>query len=155
MDNKDNEIRALREQREFETLFKNPKYARSSWARKVYERYTRPAMPPIIVLDKDGNETERSQIERQIYAHLVKELQDLGEIRQPSDGEFQEACMAYYARHNAASYTARQAAFGAKPVNESKQTVTENVFENLTDEELELLAAAREKKREQEQKQDE
>ena len=148
MDNKDNETRALREQREFETLFKNPKHARSSWARKVYDRYTRPAMPPIVVRDKDGNETERSQIERQIYDYLCKELQELGEIRQPSDGEFQEACMAHYARHNASSYTARQAAYGAKPVDESKQTITENVFENLTDEELEILAAARENKQE-------
>lgn len=140
------ETKALREQREFETLFKNPKHARSSWARKVYDRYTRPAMPPVVVTDKDGNETERSQIERQIYEFLENELKEAGESRRPSDGEFQEACMAYYARHNAASYTARQAAYGAKPVDESKVQTTENVFEGLSDEELYTLAKMREEK---------
>ena len=45
----------IREQREFETLFKNPKHARSTWAQSVIDRYCKPAIEPIRIYDKEGN----------------------------------------------------------------------------------------------------
>lgn len=136
-------VKQLREQREFETLFKNPKYARSMWAKNVVDRYTKTAFEPISILDKDGNETKESQIERAIWKYLNEELKNAGFDRLPTEGEMMEACQAYYARHNAASYTARRDSMGAKPIDESKQSHTlNNPFEEMTDEELLVMQKA-------------
>lgn len=130
----------LREQREFETLFKNPKHARAMWAQNVFDRYSKPAFEPVIISDKDGNVLPQSQIEHSIWNQLKKELEAEGIERLPTDGEMMEACQAYYARHNAASYTARRDSMGAKPVDESKQQHTmNNSLEEFSDEELLLI----------------
>lgn len=130
----------LREQREFETLFKNPKHAREMWAEKVFERYSRPAMEPCIITDKDGNATPQSQLEHHVWHFLKKELESRGEDRLPTSGEMIEACQDYYSRHNAASYIARRDSIGAKPVDESKQQHTvNNPLEDMTDDELQVM----------------
>ena len=141
----------LREQREFETLFKNPKHARSMWAQTVIDRYAKPALPPIPIYDKDGNLTPTAQIETYVWNHLKKELEEAGSDRLPTEGEMMEACQQYYSRHNAASYTARRDSMGAKPIDETKQQVSvNNPLEDMTDEELlvmqQALEAHREKK---------
>ncbi len=41
----------MREQREFETLFKNPKHARAMWSQSVIDRYAKPALEPIKIYD--------------------------------------------------------------------------------------------------------
>lgn len=133
----------LREQREFETLFKNPKHARSMWARNVFDRYSKPALEPIIVTDKDGNILPQSQVELSIWRQLKEELEREGSNRLPSEGEMIEACQAYYSRHNAASYVARRDSMGAKPVDESKQVHTiNNPLEAYSDEELLVMEKA-------------
>ena len=133
----------LREQREFQTLFKNPKHARTMWAQNVINRYTKTAFEPILVEDKDGNLSPQSQIEDAIWKHLKQELENDGLDRLPTEGEMMEACQAYYARHNAASYTARRDSMGAKPVDESKQShEINNPFSNYTDEELIVMEKA-------------
>lgn len=133
----------IREQREFETLFKNPKHARSMWAQNIFDRYSRPAFEPIEVCDKDGNPSPQYQVELAIWRCLRKELEQQGSSRSPSEGEMMEACQAYYARHNAASYTARRDSVGAKPIDETKNThELNNPFEGMTDEELEIMSQA-------------
>lgn len=137
------EVKALRERREFETLFKNPKHARAMWSEKVVERYCKSAIKPIPIYDKDGNETPQFQLEQVIWANLKKELEDMGEDRLPTEGEMIEACQSYYARHNAAAYVARRDSAGAKPIDETKQAVTvNNPLEGFTDEELEIMQKA-------------
>ncbi len=140
----------LREQREFQTLFKNPKHARSMWAQNVIDRYTKPAFEPILITDKDGNLSPQSQIESAIWNNLKKELEKEGLDRLPTEGEMMEACQAYYARHNATSYTARRDSMGAKPIDESKQShdITTNPYGNYTDEELLVIQKALEEYRE-------
>jgi hypothetical protein len=133
----------LREQREFQTLFKNPKHARSMWAQTVLERYSKPAFEPIIITDKDGNISPESQIEISIWKHLKKELESEGLDRLPTDGEMMEACQAYYARHTSSSYTARRDSMGAKPIDETKQShIVNNPLEELSDEELFVIQKA-------------
>lgn len=133
----------MREQREFETMFKNPKHARAMWAQNVIDRYARPALKPIEIYDKDGNLTPTSQIERAVWAHLKQELETAGSDRLPTEGEMMEACQQYYSRHNAASYTARRDSMGAKPVDETKQNLTmNNPLEDLSDEELLVMQKA-------------
>lgn len=133
----------IREQREFETMFKNPKHARAMWAQNVIDRYARPALEPIIIVDKDGNPSATSQIEVAVWRHLKQELEYMGQDRLPTEGEMMEACQQYYARHNAASYTARRDSMGAKPIDETKQNVSvSNPLEDLTDEELMVMQKA-------------
>ena len=135
--------KTMRERREFENLFANPKNARAMWQKNVAVAYARPVVEPMLIYDKDGNLTEESQIERSIYNRLKAELEAKGEERYPTEGEFMEACQQYYARHNASSYTARRDSMGAKPVDETKQQVTvNNPLEGLTDEELMAMQKA-------------
>lgn len=138
----------MREQREFETLFKNPKHARAMWAQNVIDRYAKPALEPIAIYDKDGNLTPTSQIEQAVWNHLTHELEAAGLDRLPTEGEMMEACQQYYARHNASSYTARRDSMGAKPIDETKQNVSvSNPLENLTDDELFVMQEALESHR--------
>lgn len=133
----------IREQREFETLFKNPKHARAMWSQQVIDRWAKPAMEPIMVYDSKGNLTEDSQIQLAIWDQLKKELEAQGLDRLPTDGEMMEACQAYYSRSNTGTYVARRDSMGAKPVDESKQTISNiNPLENLTDEQLEVMQKA-------------
>lgn len=133
----------LREQREFETLFKNPKHARAMWSQSVIDRYTKPALEPVMIRDKDGNLTPASQVENAVWRHLKDELESQGNDRLPTEGEMMEACQQYYARHNAASYIARRDSMGAKPVDETKQNLSvNNPLEQYTDEELMIMQSA-------------
>lgn len=143
----------LREQREFETLFKNPKHARGMWAQEVINRYAKPALEPVIIVDKDGNPTAQSQLEVAVWNHLKTELEMQGSDRLPTEGEMMEACQQYYARHNAASYVARRDSMGAKPVDETKQQLTmNNPLEDMSDEELLIMQQALEAHRAQQTK---
>lgn len=138
----------MREQREFEQLFKNPKHARAMWSQSVIDRYARPAIEPIKIYDKDGNLTPTSQIEVAVWNHLVDELRERGQVRRPTEGEMMEACQQYYSRHNAASYTARRDSMGAKPIDETKQQVSvNNPLEDMSDEELLVMQKALEEHR--------
>jgi hypothetical protein len=133
----------IREQREFETLFKNPKHARATWAQHVIDRYAKPALRPIPITDKDGNLTPTSQIELAVWNHLKAELEAADQDRLPTEGEMMEACQQYYSRHNASSYVARRDSMGAKPIDETKQSVSvSNPLENLSDEELFVMQEA-------------
>lgn len=133
----------IREQREFETMFKNPKHARAMWSQNVIDRYAKPALEPIKIYDKDGNLTPTSQIELAVWAHLKRELEEMGLDRLPTEGEMMEACQQYYSRHNASSYTARRDSMGAKPIDETKQSVSvNNPLEDLSDEELLVMERA-------------
>lgn len=138
----------IREQREFETLFKNPKHARSMWAQNVIDRYAKPALRPVSITDKDGNLTPASQIELAVWNHLKAELEAAGQDRLPTEGEMMEACQQYYSRHNASSYVARRDSMGAKPIDETKQNVSvNNPLEDLSDEELFVMQRALEEHR--------
>ena len=133
----------LRDQREFETLFKNPRHARGMWSQSVIDRYCKPALRPLQILDKDGNLTPTSQLEMAVWNHLVEEIRATGSDRLPTEGEMMEACQQYYSRHNAASYVARRDSMGAKPIDETKQSVSvNNPLEGLSDEELLVMQRA-------------
>lgn len=138
----------LREQREFESMYKNPKHARSMWAQKVFDRWSAPATPPCIILDKDGNITPQSQIEQHVWNTLLNELKAKGLDRMPTNGEMTEACQDYYSRHNSSAYVARRDSMGAKPVDETKQEhTTTNPLEGMSDEELLVMQRALEEYR--------
>lgn len=135
--------KSLREQREFESLYKNPKYARAAWAEKVYTRWSAEAQPPIQIYDDKGNLSVQSQVENAVWSNLLKEFERLGISRKPTNGEMTEACQDYYSRHNSSVYVARRDSMGAKPIDETKQQVqVDNPLEGMTDEELFVMQKA-------------
>lgn len=132
-----------RETREFESLYRNPKYARAAWAEKVYDRWSAEAQPPIQIYDEKGNLTPQSQVENAVWKNLLDEFKRRGISRKPTNGEMTEACQDYYSRHNSSVYVARRDSMGAKPVDESKQQVqVDNPLEGMSDEELLVMQKA-------------
>lgn len=134
-----------REYKEGKNLFGDPKFARDAWRSVGMAILQSPASSKTESLDKDGCPTVDTQIESYGYASLSRDIATLQkEDREPTELEMILRCQAIHARHNPASATFIRDTVGAKPVDESKQEVTNvNPYEELSDEELEALAAFR------------
>lgn len=144
MENKSN-----RETKEMISVFKDPKTARQAWRSVGQAILARPASIPTPRLGKDGEETADSLLEGYTYTQLAKDIKKLGdpEHTQPTEIEMILACQILKARTDTAAAVFVRDTLGAKPVDESKQDLSiSNPYEQLTDEELELLAKHREKK---------
>lgn len=144
-----------RREREFkETIshFCDPRFSRQAWNSVAWRILNSPVARPATVIDEDGRETEASRMEQYSYDQLCKDLKSLAEsegkpYREPTQLDMILYCQALHARHNTNAATFIRDTSGAKPVDESKQTqTTVNVYESLTDEELELLAKHRDEK---------
>lgn len=136
-----------RELKEAKNLFADPKFARNAFRAIGSAIATRPAHRPVPRTDKEGNETFESLVERYTYENLAKDLKKITGIDDaaPTELEMIMHCQAQMARVNASNFVAWRDTVGAKPVDESKLDATINDFEQLSDEELELLAAHRHK----------
>lgn len=143
MANKDN-----RQLREVMNLLGNPKQAREVWKAIGNAIAARPVTKPLEVLDKDGNETANSQIERYGYRQLSEDLQRLGTAdAEPTMLEMVLMCQMIKARTDTAAATFIRDTLGAKPVDESKiEHSNNNPYESLTDEELAVIQEMRKRK---------
>lgn len=143
-----------RERKEMLTLFANPKTAREAWRNVGAAILQNPAQMRPITVDKNGDPDLNSLIEAYSYNKLKKDIDTLAnENREPTELEMIVMCQAVKARTDTQAATFIRDIMGAKPVDESKidANVSANQYEQLSDEELELLAAHRAKKAEQEQ----
>lgn len=133
--------KSIRERKEMENLFADPKFARQAWKSVGQAVLLQPAVKPISVLDKDGNETLNSQIERYSYNNLSKDLEQLGkEKREPTELEMILHCQIVKARTDTSAAVFVRDTLGAKPVDETKVDASiSNPYENLTDAELAML----------------
>ena len=138
----------IREMKEMQNLFADPKFSRQAWKAVGLSIAMQPATKPAIIVDKDGNETTNSKIEQYSYNKLQQDIQQLGkENREPTELEMILACQMVKARTDTAAATFIRDTLGAKPVDESKvDAQLSNPYEQLTDEELEMLQREREKK---------
>lgn len=138
----------VREMKEMQNLFADPKFSRQAWKAVGLSIAMQPAVKPIVTYDKDGNETLNSQIESYSYNKLQQDIKQLGkENRQPTELEMILHCQMVKARTDTAAATFIRDTLGAKPVDESKvDAQLSNPYEQLTDEELEMLQREREKK---------
>lgn len=134
-----------REYKEGKNLFGDPKFARDAWRSVGMAILQSPASSKTEALDKEGCPTVDTQIESYGYASLARDIATLQkEDREPTELEMILRCQAIHARHNPASATFIRDTVGAKPVDESKAEVTNiNPFAELSDDELEALAAYR------------
>lgn len=136
-----------REQKEMKNLFGDPKTARLAWRSVGAAILQSPCSQRVDVYDKDGAASLDTQVEQYGYASLKRDLSILSKgdaNREPTELEMIFRCQAIHARHNPASATFIRDTVGAKPVDESKAEVTNvNPFAELSDDELEALAAYR------------
>lgn len=133
-----------REFKEMMSVFTDPKTMRAAWRSVGAAILQNPATKPLIVYNKDGDETYGSQIENYTYQKLRQDIKDIcKEDREPTELEMIIGCQVLRARNDTAAAVFVRDTLGAKPVDESKVEQTVNAFEALSDEELELLAAHR------------
>ena len=133
---------------EMKNLFSDPKFSRQAWKSVGIAIAMQPAVKPIQVLDKDGNETFNSQVESYSYNKLAKDIKSLQcEDREPTELEMILHCQMVKARTDTSAAVFIRDTLGAKPIDESKvDAQLSNPYEQLTDEEFEALQAMREKK---------
>ena len=133
---------------EMKNLFSDPKFSRQAWKSVGIAIAMRPAIKPIVTYDKDGNETFNSKVENYSYNKLAKDIKSLqSEEREPTELEMILHCQMVKARTDTSAAVFIRDTLGAKPVDESKvDAQLSNPYEQLTDEELELLQEMRKKK---------
>ena len=139
----------LRELKETMNVFSDPKTQREAWRSLGVKLLNNPATKAPEQLDKDGNPTLASSIEQYTYRQLVKDIKRSEQPdREPTEIEMILACQMVKARFDTQAAIFVRDTLGAKPVDESKMdaTLSANQYEQLTDEELELLAAHRAQK---------
>lgn len=141
----------IREQKELQNLFADPKYARHAWKAVGSAILTNPCKRPIPSYDKDGNETFSSMLERYSYEKLSKDIKALSnEDREPTEIEMIMQCQLVKARTDTSAAVFVRDTLGAKPVDETKvDAQVNNPYETLTDEELEMVVEHRRKLAEQ------
>ena len=136
-----------RENKELQNCIKDPRYARQFWRSVGTAIANRPAVRTPTTLDKDGNETMQSIIENYSYNKLKQDIERMTHDKntEPTEIEMIMQCQMVRARYDTAAATFIRDTMGAKPVDESKVAATvSNPYEDLSDEELELLAKHRE-----------
>ena len=154
-----NENKKDRQAKEMQNLFKDPRYARMAWRNVGLAILSSPAVKPLGGSGKDGADTYDDMVEKYSYNSLAKDVQSLvdaagkpQEPREPTELEMIFRCQAIHARHNPASAQFIRDTVGAKPIDESKVEQTNlNVYETLTDDELEALSAYREERQRKEE----
>ena len=139
----------LRELKETMNVFSDPKTQREAWRSLGVKLLNNPATKAPEQLDKDGNPTLASSIEQYTYRQLVNDIKRSEQPdREPTEIEMILACQMVKARFDTQAAIFVRDTLGAKPVDESKMdaTLSANQYEQLSDEELELLAAHRAQK---------
>lgn len=136
-----------RNKKEMQNLFGDPKFARKAWkavgAAIAASPVTRTIEP---VYDKEGNIALPSLIEDYSYNKLKRDIDSLsnGERREPTELELILQCQMVRARYDTSAAVFIRDTLGAKPVDESKMDATvNNPYEDLSDEELEMIAEHR------------
>lgn len=142
----DSETSLQRKKNEAMNLFSDPKFSRQAWKGVGLAILQHPATAPVPSFDKNGVPTADYQAEKYAYDALTSDIDSIlhdGE-RAPTMLEMIMYTQAIRARTDVAAATFIRDTVGAKPIDESKiLQANVNVYENLTDEELELLAEHR------------
>ena len=131
---------------ETKNLFADPKYQRQAWQSVGRAILQNPASKPVTQSDKDGNETYGSMMERYSFNKLARDIKEIEKKdREPTELEMIMQCQIVKARHDTSAAVFVRDTLGAKPVDESKvQAQVSNPYEEMSDEELEMLAKYRE-----------
>lgn len=131
--------KSYRELLETRNVFADPAYCREAWKSVGTAILLSPAIGCIGDIDtKDG------AIESYTYRKLTEELKSLG--RKPTELEMIFHCQAARARFDTSAAVFVRDTVGAKPIDESKVTVSRSQYEEMSDDELEALLRYRQSK---------
>lgn len=142
-----------RNTKEMKSLFEDPRFSRQAWQSVGRALLDRPAVKPIVTTDKEGFETYSAQVENYTYNSLANDIAKLQNGNsEPTELEMILGCQILRARNDTSAAIFIRDTLGAKPVDESKLDHTiSNQYEQLSDEELEILRLHREKQQQQQQ----
>lgn len=131
--------KSYRELLETRNVFADPSYCREAWKSVGTAILLSPAIGCIGDIDtKDG------AIESYTYRKLTEELKDIG--RKPTELEMIFHCQAARARFDTSAAVFVRDTVGAKPIDESKVTVSRSQYEEMSDDELEALLRYRQQR---------
>ena len=137
-----------RETREYISVYADERYAKKAWKQVIGSSLESAAKPlPTSYDPKTGEPTFQSQLDAMAYNNVKERLRAQGLEREPQQAELIVESHILRARFTDTSFNTILERTAGKVKDEI--TVNKSVFEDLTDEELALLAAHREKETEE------
>lgn len=142
-----------REKREYHSLFADERYAKKAWKEFFGQAlaYKGKALPTILD-PKTGEPTFQSLLDLEAYNNVKARLMEQGIDREPMQAELIVECSVIRSRFDNNLFNTLLDRTAGKVKDEIM--VNKSPYEDLTDEELELLAETRAKKAEQENKEE-
>lgn len=139
-----------REAREYKSLFEDERYAKKAWKEFIGKALQSSAAPLPTFLDKNGNVSPQSEIDIMAYQNVKRRLEAQGLDREPMQAEMMVENAILRARFDTTTLNMLLERTAGKVKEEIN--VNANQYENLSDEELEMLAMYREQKELEQQK---
>lgn len=134
-----------REIKEYISHFTDVRYAKKAWSNLIGCALEGDAAPLPVSYDKDGKPTFQSELDNMAYDNVKKRLEENGISRKPMQAELIVETNILRARFSDNTFNTILERTAGKVKDEI--AVTQNPYEELTDEELELLATERAKKK--------
>jgi len=135
-----------REELEHKSLFSDERYAKKAWKQLLSKSLQSDAALPPEVVDKAGNETLESQIYKEAYSSVQKRLKDAGLSRSPMKAELIVESNLIRAAFDTQTFNVILDRTAGKVKEEISIGVGQ--FEELSDDELALIAEHRATKKE-------
>lgn len=134
-----------REEREYKSLFTDERYAKKAWRQLIGSSLESAGSVLPESYDKDGNLSFQSQLDMMAYDNVKKRLESEGKSREPMQAELIVECNILKARFSDSTFNIVLDRTAGKVKDEI--TVGHSEYEDLTDEELNLLVEYREKQK--------
>ena len=139
-----------RETREYKSLYSDERYAKKAWKELMNVALQGDAKPlPATYDPKTGEQTFQSQLDQMAYDNVKRRLKDQGLDREPQQAEVIVESNILRARFNDTTFNILLDRTAGKVRDEL--SVQTNPFEDLSDDELEALAAYRASKEKSEE----
>lgn len=126
-----------RETLEYRSLFSDERYAKQAWKNVIGASLQSPGKMLPQSFDKDGTPTFQSQLDQMAYLNVKDRLKSMGIDREPMQAELIVECNILRARFSDTTLSTILERTAGKVKEEL--TVNKSAFEELTDEELEIL----------------
>lgn len=133
-----------REIKELQSLFADPRYVREAFKSVGVALLQNPATRSPEIYDKNGMLTGETVIAQYSYDQLARDIKEIyKQDRAPTQLEMIMMCQMVKARYDTSAAVFVRDTLGARPIDESRTQVVQNDYENLSDDELEMLARYR------------
>lgn len=131
-----------REEREYQSLFADERYAKNAW-KSIFNKSLQGSAKalPQVLDPKTGEPVFQSLLDQEAYNNVKQRLKAEGVDREPMQAELIVECGILRSRFDNGMFNTVLERTAGKVKDEI--TVNKSPYEDLTDEELEMLAAAR------------